>query len=128
MYNIISTNTRFKWKVVEKMDTQQWLDSFVNKPFTELTLIFVLLLVLMIINFVYITFLKEKISLVKYLAFNSSFIMLICVVLLFKTGVIIDKFAMSGEGIDTDLVIGAIIVFCMQIIFFKKITNKTNNS
>lgn len=102
------------------MQSNNWLESFVDKPFTDLTLIFALLFLLVTFNLLYTVLLNRKISIRNYILLNNFFLLIICSVLLFKTGVLVDKFAMSGSSLPFYFLLGTFIVFITHFVLLAK--------
>ena len=100
------------------MDENKWVEDFLDKPFTELTLVFYLISILIICNLVYIIFLKNKLNAKHYFFFNTLFLTVICCTLAFKVGVLIDKFSMSGSSAPFYLTIGTCIGFLIHFFYY----------
>jgi len=91
-----------------------------GETFIFLRPVYYLLTIFLICNFVYLAFLKEKISSSGYILLNSFFFVLIGMALLFQQGVIVDELNMSGDSIIFYLTILFGIIFVLSFFFNSK--------
>lgn len=86
-----------------------------GEEFTLLAPIFYLIVIFLIFNFLYLTFLTKKINANLYVLLNSIFLLIIALVLLFQEGILIDEFNKSGNYINLILTIIAGITIFLSV-------------
>jgi len=91
-----------------------------GEPFTLLRPIYYLIAVFLLCNFVYITFLRNKVKASSYVLINSFFFLIIAAVLLFQEGIIVDEFNWSGDSVTFYLTILLGVLFIASFIFQRK--------
>ena len=97
-----------------------------SEPFTLLRPIYYLLAVFLLCNFVYVTFLRNKVRASSYVIVNSFFFLIIAAALLFQEGIIVDEFNRSGDCVTFYLTILLGVLFIASFIFQKKKTRGKN--
>lgn len=91
-----------------------------GEPFTLLRPIYYLLAVFSVCNFMYVTFLRNKVKTSNYVIVNSFFFLIIAAVLLFQEGIIVDEFNRSGDSVTFYLTILLVGVFIATFILQRK--------
>ena len=97
-----------------------------GEPFTLLRPIYYLLAVFSVCNFMYVTFLRNKVKTSNYVIVNSFFFLIIAAALLFQEGIIVDEFNRSGDCVTFYLTILLGVLFIASFIFQKKKTRGKN--
>lgn len=72
-----------------------------NSNLSELDIVLILLAVVVGFNLLYSVFLKNKVKSETYLLLNSFLLVIAAGTLLFQSGVLIDRFGISGDGWST---------------------------
>jgi len=97
-----------------------------GESFTLLRPIYYLITAFSVCNFVYITFLKNKVKASNYVILNSFFFLIIAAALLFQEGIIVDEFNRSGDSVTFYLTILLGILFIVSFIFQQNKTRGKN--
>ncbi|MEK4444364.1 MULTISPECIES: hypothetical protein [unclassified Niallia] len=91
-----------------------------GETFTLLRPIYYLIAIILICNFVYLVFLRNKITPYTYILFNSLFFLIIGGVLLFQQGIIVDEFNKSGDSLIFYLTIFFAFIVLFSFLFYKR--------
>lgn len=97
-----------------------------GESFTLLRPIYYLIAAFSVCNFVYITFLKNKVKASSYVILNSFFFLIIAAALLFQEGIIVDEFNRSGDSVTFYLTILLGVLFIVSFIFQQNKTRGKN--
>ncbi len=92
----------------------------IGEPFTLLRPIYYLIAVFSVGNFLYITFLRNKVKANSYVLVNSFFFLIIAAALFFQEGIIVDEFNRSGDSVTFYLTMLLGFLFIASFIFQRK--------
>ncbi|WP_121640923.1 hypothetical protein [Virgibacillus sp. Bac330] len=95
-----------------------------GEEFTLLAPIFYLILFFTLVNFLYLSFFRNKIKSNYHVVLNSLFFLVIATVLLFQEGIIVDEFNKSPGSMNFILSIISGVVFLLSLFFINKKTSK----
>ncbi|MGP4062184.1 hypothetical protein [Halobacillus sp. H74] len=84
-----------------------------NQPIDHLQPVLLILAAILLLNIVYLLFLKKKISIGAFIMMNTGLVVLAGVNLLFSIGTLADEFNRTGDFISTLLLI---IIFILGVI------------
>lgn len=88
-----------------------------GEPLTIFRPVFYLITFMLISNFAFIIFLRNKVSAVAYILFNSFLLVVSSGVMLFTLGIAVDEFSRSGDGLVFYLTLLAGVIFLGSFLY-----------